>query len=253
MHCFSTPFDDTAVEFLERMNVPAHKIASFELVDTELLKKVAATGKPVIMSTGMATLEEISEAVRTLRSSGCTQLALLKCTSAYPSLPEDMNLRTIPDMAASFDVPVGLSDHTLGIAVPVAAVTLGACIIEKHLTLRRSDGGPDGAFSQEPEEFCTMVKAVRTAEKALGRVVYDVTEKEKASRAFRRSLFVVKDMKAGEAFTRENVRSIRPANGLPVRDLQLVLSRVASTDLKRGTPLKHEDLLTRGQAPGRLG
>jgi pseudaminic acid synthase len=242
MHCFSTPFDDTAVDFLERMEVPAHKVASFELVDTELLRKVALTGKPVIMSTGMATFEEISEAVQNLRTSGCTQLALLKCTSAYPSMPEDMNLRTIPHLAESFDVPVGLSDHTMGTDVPVAAVALGACIIEKHLTLRRSDGGPDGAFSLEPEEFRAMVEAVRTAEKALGRVVYDMTDKEKASRVFRRSLFVVKDMKAGDTFSRENVRSIRPGYGLPVRDLSRVLGRRTPVDVERGTPL-NESLL----------
>jgi pseudaminic acid synthase len=240
LHCFSTPFDDTAVEFLEAMNVPAHKIASFELVDTELLKRVAATGKPVIMSTGMATFEEITEAVQTLRANGCTQLALLKCTSAYPSLPEDMNLRTIPHMAASFDLPVGISDHTLGIAVPVAAVSLGACIIEKHLTLRRSDGGPDSAFSLEPAEFRAMVDAVRTAEKALGRVSYDTSEKEADSRKFRRSLFVVKDMKKGDEFNWENVRSIRPGCGLPVKELVSVLGRNAKLDIKRGTPLMRE-------------
>jgi N-acetylneuraminate synthase len=242
MDCFSTPFDDTAVDFLEGMNVPAHKIASFELVDTELLKKVAATGKPVIMSTGMATLAEIDEAVRTLREAGCTQLALLKCTSAYPSLPEDMNLRTILHLPEAFHVPVGLSDHTLGIAVPVAAVALGACIIEKHLTLRRSDGGPDAAFSLEPAEFRAMVDAVRVAEKALGKVNYEMSEKEQASRVFRRSLFVVKDMKAGEEFTRENVRSIRPGHGLPVKELDRVLGRKAITNLERGTPLSENHI-----------
>jgi N-acetylneuraminate synthase len=237
MHCFSTPFDNTAVDFLEALDVPAHKIASFELVDTELLKKVAATGKPVIMSTGMASLEEIREAVQTLRESGCAQLALLKCTSAYPSLPEDMNLRTIPDMAEAFELPIGLSDHTLGVAVPIAAVALGACIVEKHLTIRRSDGGPDSAFSLEPEEFRTMVEAVRMAEKALGKVSYEISEKEQASRAFRRSLFVVKDVKAGEEFTRENIRSIRPGHGLPVKELASVLGRRAQRDIERGSPL----------------
>ena len=242
MDCFSTPFDDTAVDFLERMNVPAHKIASFELVDTELLKKVAATGKPVIMSTGMATLAEIDEAVRTLREARCTQLALLKCTSAYPSLPEDMNLRTIRHLAEAFHVPVGLSDHTLGIAVPVVAVALGACIIEKHLTLRRSDGGPDAAFSLEPAEFRAMVDAVRIAEKALGKVNYEMSEKEQSSRVFRRSLFVVKDMKAGEEFTRENVRSIRPGHGLPVKELDRVLGRKAIMNLERGTPLAEKNI-----------
>jgi N-acetylneuraminate synthase len=242
MHCFSTPFDETAVDFLEEMKVPAHKIASFELVDTQLLKKVAATGKPVIMSTGMATLAEIDEAVRTLRSNGCTQLALLKCTSSYPSLPEDMNLRTIPHLAEAFGVPAGLSDHTLGIAVPVAAVALGACIIEKHFTLRRSNGGPDAAFSLEPAEFRAMVDAVRMAEKALGTVNYESTEKEKASRVFRRSLFVVKDMQAGEEFTRENVRSIRPGNGMPVKELDRVLGRKATSALERGTPLSEKHI-----------
>jgi pseudaminic acid synthase len=240
LHCFSTPFDDTAVEFLERMDVPAHKIASFELVDAELLKKVAATGKPVIMSTGMASFEEITEAVQILRDGGCTKLALLKCTSAYPSLPEDMNLRTIPDMAEGFKLPIGLSDHTLGVAVPVAAVALGACIIEKHLTLHRSDGGPDSAFSLEPEEFRTMVEAVRVAEKALGRINYEISDKEQASRAFRRSLFVVKNMKSGEQFTRENVRSIRPGHGMPVKELALVLGRRAERDIERGSPLAPE-------------
>ena len=237
LHCFSTPFDDTAVDFLEQMEVPAHKIASFELVDTELLRKVAATGKPVIMSTGMATFEEISEAVQTLREAGVTQIALLKCTSAYPSMPEDMNLRTIPHLAEFFDVPVGLSDHTMGTDVPVAAVALGACIVEKHLTLRRSDGGPDGSFSLEPSEFCAMVDAIRTAEKALGKISYDMADKEKASRVFRRSLFVVRDMEAGEKFDRDNVRSIRPGHGLPVRELSRVLGKVAKTDISRGTPL----------------
>lgn len=237
MDCFSTPFDDTSVDFLEGMDVSVYKIASFELVDTGLLRKVAATGKPVIMSTGMATLAEIDEAVCTLRKGGCTQLSLLKCTSAYPSWPEDMNLRTIPHLAAAFDVPAGLSDHTLGIAVPVAAVALGACIIEKHLTLRRSDGGPDAAFSLEPAEFRAMVDAVRMAEKALGKVSYEASEKEQASRVFRRSLFVVRDMKMGEEFTSENVRSIRPGNGLPVKELHRILGRKAAGDIERGTPL----------------
>lgn len=241
--CFSTPFDDTAVDFLQGMDVPAHKIASFELVDSGLLKKIAATGKPVIMSTGMATLAEIDEAVRTLRKAGCMQLALLKCTSAYPSLPEDMNLRTIPHLAEAFLVPVGLSDHTLGIAVPVAAVALGACIIEKHLTLRRSDGGPDAAFSLEPAEFRAMVDAIRIAEKALGKVNYEMSEKEQASRVFRRSLFVVKDLKAGEEFTHENVRSIRPGHGMPPKMIDEVLGSAATIDMAKGTPLQMEHIL----------
>jgi N-acetylneuraminate synthase len=234
---FSTPFDDTAVNFLEQMGVPAHKIASFELVDLPLLRKVATTGKPVIMSTGMATLAEIDEAVHTLREGGCRQLALLKCVSAYPAPPEEMNLRTIPHLAEAFDCPVGLSDHTLDLAVPVAAVALGACIIEKHFTLARADGGPDAAFSLEPAEFKAMVEAVRIAEKAVGQVHYGITEHEQSSRVFRRSLFVVKDMKKGEAFTPANVRSIRPGSGLHTRYLPDVLGRHASRDIACGTPL----------------
>jgi len=237
LHCFSTPFDDTAVDFLEQIDVPAHKIASFELVDTGLLRKIAGTGKPVIMSTGMATLAEIDEAVHTLREAGCTELALLKCTSAYPSPPEEMNLRTIPHLAEAFGFPVGLSDHTLGISISVAAVALGACIIEKHFTLRRSDGGPDAIFSLEPPEFKAMVDAVRIAEKALGQVNYEVTETEAASRVFRRSLFVIADVKAGEIFTKENVRSIRPCYGIEPKHLPDVLGRRAACNIERGTPL----------------
>ncbi len=237
MALFSTPFDDTAVDFLEQSGVPAYKIASFELVDLPLIKRVARTRKPVIMSTGMATLGEIDEAVETLRVAGCNQLALLKCTSAYPAPAEEMNLSTIPHLAAGFDAPVGLSDHTLGIAVPVAAVALGACIVEKHLTLARSAGGPDSAFSLEPDEFKSMVEQIRIAEKALGRVHYGVSEKEAKSRVFRRSLFVVKDMKAGDKFTSENVRSIRPGYGLHTRYLDYVLGKAASRDIKRGDPL----------------
>jgi len=237
---FSSPFDDTAVEFLERMDVPAYKIASFELVDTGLLQKVASTGKPVIMSTGMATFDEIEEAVATLRQAGCKQLALLKCNSAYPAPPEEMNLRTIPHLAETFALPVGLSDHTLGIAVPVAAVALGACIVEKHLTLSRGVPGPDSAFSLEPHEFKAMVEAVRNAERALGDVSYEVTERQKVSRTFRRSLFVVADVKAGESFTRENVRSIRPGHGLAPKYMSEVIGRKATRDIARGTPLSRD-------------
>jgi pseudaminic acid synthase len=234
---FSSPFDDTAVDFLERMEVPAYKIASFELVDTPLLRKVASTGKPVILSTGMATYEEIREAVQTLRQGGCTELALLKCNSGYPAPPEEMNLRTVPHMAEAFGLPVGLSDHTLGIAVPVAAAALGACIIEKHFTLSRATPGPDSVFSLEPHEFKAMVSAVRIAEKALGEVRYEATELEAAGRAFRRSLFVVQDMKAGEVFSKKNVRSIRPGQGLAPKHLPEVLGRRAARDIARGTPL----------------
>jgi len=242
MDCFSTPFDFTAVDFLEEMDVPAHKIASFELVDLPLIQKVACTGKPVIISTGMATLTEIDDAVRAFREAGGKQLALLKCNSAYPAPPEEMNLRTIPHLAEAFGVPVGLSDHTLGIASAVTAVALGACIIEKHLTLSRSEPGPDSAFSLEPQEFKAMVNAVREAEKALGHVQYEPTASEKASRVFRRSLFVVKDIMVGEVFSPENVRSIRPGHGLPPKHLPQVLGRKASKSVKRGTPLTWDDI-----------
>lgn len=238
LDCFSTPFDPTAVDFLERMDVPAHKIASFELVDLPLIEKIAKTGKPIIMSTGMATLEEIEEAVTAIRKACNNQLALLKCTSAYPAPPEEMNLRTIQDMTQRFGVPVGLSDHTLGIVVPVVAVTLGACIIEKHFTLSRSTPGPDSAFSLEPREFKQMVDAIRVAEKAVGKVSYEVTEREAASRVFRRSLFVVADIKAGEPFTEKNIRSIRPGYGLPPKHLSDILGRRATCDIARGTPLE---------------
>lgn len=237
MGLFSSPFDKTAVDFLEKMNIPAYKIASFELVDIPLIQYVAKTGKPMIMSTGMATLTEIDEAVTTARKGGCKEIALLKCTSAYPADPAEMNLRTIPHMAEAFDVPVGLSDHTLGIAVPVAAIALGACIVEKHFTLSRSIPGPDSAFSLEPHEFKAMVDAIRTTENALGKVSYEATEHEATSRVFRRSLFIVRDMKAGDEFTEENVRSIRPGNGLHTKYLQNVSGRRANQNIKRGTPL----------------
>lgn len=235
---FSSPFDASAVDFLEQMGVPAYKIASFELVDLPLIRRVAQTGKPMILSTGMATLAEIDEALRTARAAGATQIALLKCNSAYPAPPEEMNLRTIPHLAEAFGAPVGLSDHTLGIAVPVAAVALGACIVEKHFTLSRAVHGPDSAFSLEPAEFKAMVEAIRVTEKALGKVSYQVTAREAASRVFRRSLFVVQEMKAGDIFTPENVRSIRPGHGLHTRHLEQVLGRRAAKDMARGTPVE---------------
>jgi N-acetylneuraminate synthase len=234
---FSSAFDASAVDFLEKMNVPVHKIASCELVDIPLIQKMARTGKPLILSTGMATVEEIKEAVQTARQAGAEQIALLKCTSAYPAAPEEMNLRTISELSRRFEVPVGLSDHTMGIAVPVAAVALGACIVEKHLTLSRSEAGPDNAFSLEPQEFKAMVDAVRVAEKALGEVHFGISQKEAASRVFRRSLFVVRDVKRGEAFSADNVRSIRPGHGLHTRHLEEVLGRYAARDIERGTPL----------------
>jgi N-acetylneuraminate synthase len=206
-------------------------------VDLPLLRRIARTGKPVILSIGMASLAELDEAVATLRRAGCTQLALLKCTSAYPAPPEEMNLRTIPHLAQAFALPVGLSDHTLGIAVPVAAVSLGACILEKHVTLSRAVPGPDSAFSLEPSELKAMVGAIRQAELALGKVRYEVTEHERASRVFRRSLFVVADVTAGEVFTDQNVRSIRPSYGLHTRYLDQVLGRRASRDIRRGESL----------------
>ncbi len=240
---FSTPYDKTAVDFLEAMGVPAYKVASFEIVDTPLIEYIASKGKPMIISTGMATRSEIEEAVRAAHRGGASQVALLKCTSAYPALPEEMNLRAIPRLARLFKVPVGLSDHTLGIAVPIAAVALGAGIIEKHFTLSRSIASPDSAFSLEPEEFRAMVEAVRTAEKALGAARFEVSSHEAQSRAFRRSLFVVRDMKAGEVFTEENVRSIRPGHGLSPRYLKDVLGRKAAQDIQRGTPLSRELIL----------
>src|SRR5580692_10032119 len=237
MDLFSSAFDATAVDFLEKMGVPAHKVASFELVDIGLIQRMARTGKPLIMSTGMASEEEISEAVEAARGAGATQIALLKCTSAYPAPAEEANLRTIPELARRFGCPVGLSDHTMGVAVPVVAVALGACIIEKHICLRRSDGGPDGAFSLEPQEFKAMVEAVHTAEKALGVVEFGCGPREANSLKFRRSLFVVENIKRGEVFTRENVRSIRPADGLHPRHLIQVLGKRAACDVERGTPL----------------
>jgi pseudaminic acid synthase len=234
---FSTPFDESAVDFLEDLDVPVFKVASFENVDLPLIRRVAKTGKPVIMSTGMASFEEVEEAVQTARDAGVTELALLKCTSAYPAPPEDANLRTIPHLARHFQLPVGLSDHTMNTAVPVTAVALGACIIEKHFILDRSTGGVDSSFSLEPREFKEMVDAVRTTEKALGEVVYRASQKEQENRVFRRSLFVVQDVRAGEPFTPENVRSIRPGHGLHTRHLDEVLGRRAAVDIKRGTPL----------------
>lgn len=234
---FSTAFDPTAVDFLEKIGVPIHKIASFEIVDLPLIEKMAKTGKPIIISTGMSTLGEIEEAVEAARRAGAKQIILLKCTSAYPSLPEDMNLYTIPHLSKAFNLPVGLSDHTLGIAVPVAAVALKACIIEKHFTLSRAVRSPDSAFSLEPQEFKEMVDAVHMAKKALGKVSYGAGKGELKNKVFRRSLYVVKDVKAGEEFTAENIRSIRPSFGLHPRHLKDILGRQATQDIPAGTPL----------------
>lgn len=240
MELFSSAFDATAVDFLEQMDVPVHKIASFELVDLPLIEKMAGTGKPLILSTGMATLAEIEEAVQTARRAGAKEVALLKCTSAYPSPAEEMNLRTIPTIADRFGLPVGLSDHTMGISVPVAAVALGACVVEKHFILSRSVPGPDSGFSIEPQEFKAMVEAIRTTEKALGSSRFGPNTKEATMLPFRRSLFVVEKVRRGEVFTARNVRPIRPANGLHPRYFSEVLGHRAAADIERGTPLTWE-------------
>lgn len=239
---FSTPTSPWGVDRLEEVKVEMYKIASFELVDIPLLEKVASTGKPVIISTGMASFAEIDEAVKILRNSGCPEVAILKCVSSYPAKAEDMNLLTIPDLAEKFDCTVGLSDHSMDIAVAVVAVALGAKIVEKHLTLSRKDGGPDSGFSLEPHEFKQMVEAVRSAEKALGKVSYELSESEKASKVFRRSLFVVKDMKQGELFTEENVRSIRPGYGMHPRYFKEIIEKKAKHDLLKGTPLTFDNI-----------
>lgn len=243
MTLFSAPFDKNAVDFLEDAGMPAFKIASFEIVDLPLVERVARTGKPIFMSTGMATLQEIAEAMTVARDAGATEIILLKCTSAYPADPAEMNVATIPHLASAFGVPAGLSDHTLGIAVPVAAVALGACVIEKHYTLSRADGGPDSTFSLEPDEFRTMVEQVRVAESAIGTVRYGAGDAERVNVLFRRSLFVVEDVASGAEFNEDNVRSIRPGNGLPPRDLARVVGRRARRAIRRGTPLSW-DLIT---------
>lgn len=235
--CFSSPFDATAVDFLEGIGCPAYKIASFELVDVGLIRKAASTGKPLIMSTGMATEEEVAEAVAVAREAGAAGVALLKCVSAYPAPPEEMNLRSIPYLSGKFACPAGLSDHTLGVAVPVASVALGGSIIEKHLTMRRADGGPDAHFSLEPHEFREMVEGVRTAERALGVPSFELTPSQRASAQFRRSLFAVEDIAEGEELTSGNVASIRPGDGLHPRHFPEILGARAVRPIPRGTPL----------------
>jgi N-acetylneuraminate synthase len=234
---FSTPFDETAVDFLESLNVPFYKIASFENTDIPLIRKVAATGKPMIISTGMATVAELDETVRAARDAGCKDLVLLKCTSTYPASPENTNVRTIPHLRELFGCEVGLSDHTMGIGVAVASVALGASVIEKHFTLRRADGGVDSSFSLEPEEMHALVIESERAWQALGQVTYGPVETEKGSMAYRRSLYVVRDIQAGEVFTRENVRSIRPGHGLPPKYFDAVLGKPAKRSLAKGTAL----------------
>jgi pseudaminic acid synthase len=244
---FSSAFDKSAIEFLVGLDVPAFKVASPEIVDIELIQRVAATGKPLILSTGMATRAEIDRAVAAARSVAGAQIALLKCTSAYPAPATDANLRTIPHMRELFDVPVGLSDHTLGSAVAVAAVALGAAIIEKHLCLDRSQAGPDSGFSLEPREFRSLVDAIRDAESALGCVRYAPASAEASNRQFRRSLFAVEEIRPGERLTSRNVRSIRPAHGLSPRHLPAVLGRTAARRIERGTPLRWDMLAPRSE------
>jgi pseudaminic acid synthase len=240
---FSTPFDDSAVDFLESLNVPCYKVASFENTDLPLIRRVAATGKPVIISTGMASVAELDEAVVAARQAGCDQLILLKCTSTYPATPINTNIRTIPHMRQLFDCEVGLSDHTMGTGVAVASVALGATVIEKHFTLRRVDGGVDSTFSLEPEEMATLVLETERAWQALGKVNYGATAAEHASLQFRRSLYVCRDMAKGEVFTNENVRSIRPGFGLPTKHLAAVLGRSARSPLAAGTALAWDLLI----------
>lgn len=242
IYIFSTPFDETAVDFLEGLGVGAYKIASFENTDHPLLKKVAQTGKPVIMSTGLATVSDLSEAVTVLKKNGCEDLVLLKCTSTYPSSPENTHLQTIPHMVQLFDCHVGLSDHTMGIGAAVAAVALGARVIEKHFTLRRADGGVDSTFSIEPEELKSLVVESERAYLALGKVYYGVQEAEKKSLRFKRSLYVVKDVASGEVFTEKNVRVIRPGDGMPPKYFNTVIGKQARTHIKAGTPLSWEML-----------
>jgi pseudaminic acid synthase len=241
--CLSTPFDKTAVDFLEQFNPPAYKIASFEIQDIPLIEYAASKGRPMIMSTGIAELEDIELAVKTCRDAGNNNIILLKCTSSYPAPLEEANLSTIPDLKKRFGVEVGLSDHTLGIVAPVVAVTHGARVIEKHFILDKSIGGPDATFSLDEKEFTEMVSAVRQAEKAVGKVTYELTDKVRASKKFSRSLFVVQDIKAGEVFTEENIRSIRPGYGLHPKYLKEVLGKTANNDLGKGMPLSWEKIV----------
>jgi len=237
LHCFSTPFDETAVDFLESLDVPAYKIASFENTDLPLIRKVAATGKPMIVSTGMASLAEIDEAVCAARAAGCRDLVLLKCTITYPATPENTNLRTVAHLREAFGCEVGLSDHTMGCGVAVAAVAFGATVVEKHFTLRRADGGVDSAFSLEPEEFRLLRVESERAWQGLGRVAYGGTQAEEKSRAFRRTLYIGRDMKAGEALSAENLRIVRPGFGLPPKYYDTMLGKRINRDAAAGTPL----------------
>jgi N-acetylneuraminate synthase len=240
MVAFSTPFDPAAVDFLEQLDVPCYKIASFENTDIPLIRKVAATGKPMIISTGMATLAELDETVRAARESGCKELVLLKCTSTYPATPENTNVLTIPHLRALFGCEVGLSDHTMGLGTSVAAVAHGATVIEKHFTLRRADGGVDSAFSLEPEEMRALVIETERAWQSLGQVSYGPIDAEKKSLVFRRSVYIAKDLKAGDVLTRENLRCVRPGLGLPPKYYDILLGRRVNRDVKKGTPMGWE-------------
>ena len=238
LHCFSSPFDESAVDFLESLNVPAYKVASFENTDLPLIRRVARTGKPVIISTGMASLAEIDEAVRTAREAGCEQLILLKCTSTYPATPENTHLRTIPHLRDAFPgCEVGLSDHTMGCGVAVASVALGASVIEKHFTLRRADGGVDSTFSLEPEEFRALRTETERAWQGLGEVRYGGTAAEEKSRAFRRTLYVARDLRAGEVLSADNLRIVRPGYGLPPKYYDILLGKRVARDVAAGTPM----------------
>ena len=236
--CFSTPFDNTSVDFLEGIGCPIYKIASFENIDLPLIRKVAKTGKPIIASTGMASVAELDDMVRTARENGCEDLTLLKCTSSYPATPEGTNLRTIPHMKDLFNCKVGLSDHTLGIGAAVASIALGATVIEKHFTLSRADGGVDSAFSLEPEEMKLLVRECNTAYQALGEIRYNTQAQEKKSLQFRRSLYIVEDIKKGEVLTEKNLRCIRPGLGLSPKYYDILLGKTVCRDLKRGTAMR---------------
>ncbi|WP_102692918.1 pseudaminic acid synthase [Rummeliibacillus pycnus] len=240
---FSTPFDNTAVDFLETLDVPMYKIASFENTDLPLIEKVASTGKPMIVSTGMATVAEIDELVRTAKNAGCKDLILLKCTSTYPATPENTNISTIPHMREMLNVQVGLSDHTMGTGVAVAAVALGATVVEKHFTLSRADGGVDSTFSMEPAEMKLLVKETERAWQSIGQITYGPTEKEKASLKFRRSIYVSQDIQAGEKFTEENIRIVRPGYGLEPKYYPKLIGKVAKKDYKTGMPIRFDDLI----------
>ncbi|MES2510098.1 MAG: pseudaminic acid synthase [Pseudomonadota bacterium] len=239
---FSTPFDDTAVDFLESLNMPCYKIASFENTDLPLIRRVAATGKPLIISTGMASVAELDETVRAAREAGCNELVLLKCTSTYPATPQNTNILTIPHLRELFDCEVGLSDHTMGVGVAVASVALGATVVEKHFTLNRADGGVDSSFSMEPAEMAQLVLESERAWQALGQVSYGITEAEKPSLVFRRSIYIAEDLKAGDVFNTQNLRCVRPGMGLPPRFYETLLGRKVKQDVKKGTPM-HWNLL----------